>query len=137
MRTLAKKVNVKGELSATLLNSETQLRSKRELIERFIQDHMSDTVNRGGAVEEGFCNYWEEERNRAINTMQSDLGISTDNLIQMVEEFHFSGREPRHEDIVASLNQQPKILERRSIIQRVIDSIRNFVQTFDEDIGDI
>ncbi len=138
---LDEKSQVKGrkkrEMVNDLLKSETQLRSKRELIERFIQDHMYPSVNRGESVEMGFTNFWENERKKAINSMQSDLGIDSDNLIQMIEEYHFSGREPLHDDIVYHLRQKPTILQRKTMIQRVIDGIQEFVRTFDEYIGDI
>ena len=49
------------------LESETQLRSKKELIQRFIARHFSEIPNEEG-VGYAFNNYWNMEKEKAIRT---------------------------------------------------------------------
>ena len=39
------------------------------------------------------------------------------------------------ESIVGTLKQKPKLLERKTVIERVTDKILKFVKTFEDDIG--
>ena len=64
-------------------------------------------------------------------------GLALERLQQIINDVHFTGREPLSKAIVESLNEKPKILERKGIVQRVADKIIALVRTFDDDTGDI
>jgi type I restriction enzyme R subunit len=42
---------------------------------------------------------------------------------------------PRDQEIVDALDFKPKILERKSILERVADKIQEFINTFVEGMG--
>jgi len=48
-----------------LLGSEQHLRSKRDLIEKFIERHMPNTQE-GQTIEEAFTGFWAQEKSNSI-----------------------------------------------------------------------
>ena len=52
------------------LDGETQLRSKKELIERFISDYFRHTCQRRYCLK--FHNYWEVEKQKALIQMAEE-----------------------------------------------------------------
>jgi type I restriction enzyme, R subunit len=118
-----------------MLGSETQLRSKRELIERFINEQMPHIAT-AAAVESAFGEFWQAERQRAFDTLCTDEGLDQSSTKELIEEYHFTGRTPLRERIVAALSVKPKILQRKTIIERVTDKLMALVRTFDDNIGE-
>lgn len=119
-----------------MLGSETQLRSKRELIERFINEQMP-TIPTSADVESAFVGYWQAERQKQFNAICAGEGLDPANTSELIDEYHFTGRTPLRERIVAALIVKPKILERKAVIERVTRRLLELIQTFDDDIGDI
>ena len=56
-------------------------------------------------------------------------------LRELLELYLFEQRLPREQEIVEALTFQPKILERQSIIKRVSDKVKAFIDTFYEGMG--
>ncbi len=117
-----------------MLGSETQLRSKRELIERFIDEQMPHITSSIG-VENAFSEFWEAERQKAFYALCTDEGLDETSAKELIDEYHFTGRTPLRERIVAALLVKPKILQRKAIIERITDKLMALIQTFDDDIG--
>jgi type I restriction enzyme R subunit len=117
-----------------MLGSETQLRSKRELIERFINEQMPHIATSAG-VENAFGAFWQAERQKAFDAICVDEGLDLDSTTELIEEYHFTGRTPLRERIVAALLVKPKILQRKVIVDRVTDRLMALVRTFDDNIG--
>ncbi len=46
----------------------------------------------------------------------------------MVSEYIYSGKEPLRETVVNGLKQKPKILERKSIVDRIIKKLLEFIE---------
>lgn len=119
-----------------MLGSETQLRSKRELIERFINEQMPHIATAAG-VESAFAEYWQAERQKEFDTICAEEGLDLGSTREIIEEYHFTGRIPLRERIVAALVVKPKILERKVVIERVTKRLLDLIETFDDDIGDM
>lgn len=119
-----------------MLGSETQLRSKRELIERFINEQMPHVTTSEG-MEGAFADFWKEERQKAFEAICTEEGLDEASTKELIDEYHFTGRTPLRERIVGALLVKPKILQRKAIIERVTDRLMALVRTFDDDIGEI
>lgn len=119
---------------AELLSGEAKLRSKRELILKFIEEnlpHISDTDD----ISENFEKYWNEEQLKAFNKICNDEKLSPEKLSDLIGEYLFTERKPLRDDIVNILKIKPKILERKKITERIIDKIVAFVDTFINGMG--
>jgi type I restriction enzyme R subunit len=119
-----------------MVASHTQLRSKRELIEKFIEQNMP-LVRPDEDVGEAFNAYWEQEKEAALVAICTEEGLDRAKFDQLVDHFNFSSQSPLRDDVVAALNKQPRILERRKIVNRILDRLTSFVRTFEDDFGDV
>lgn len=114
-----------------LLGSEVQLRSKRELIERFIADYLPN-IGSSDQVEAGFSDFWTEEREKSVAQFCADEGLKRENVDAMIAAYHFTQKGPLREAIVSALEVKPKILERKTLVQRISDRMMELIATFDD-----
>lgn len=114
-----------------LLGSEAQLRSKRELIEKFISDYLP-AIATADAVETGFDDFWNEQREKQVDEFCEREALNREAVEEMIRQYHFTHRPPLREKIVAALETKPKILERKSIIERVSKRLMELITTFDD-----
>lgn len=114
-----------------MLGSEPQLRSKRELIEKFIDSYLP-ALKSPQDVEPAFDEFWAKERERSIQAVCDEEGLMPDAIAEILSEYHFTQREPLRNTIVAALKEKPKILQRKAIIERVKQRLLDIVDTFDD-----
>lgn len=76
-----------------LLGSDVKLRSKRELIEKFINEQMG-ALKTGDDVKAAFADFWNEEKEKSIREICESKEIKFEAVRSMIVEFHFTGKEP-------------------------------------------
>lgn len=116
-----------------MVSADTALRSKRDLIQKFIDNSMPQ-VGHGDEVAPAFERFWTTERAAAVEDMCSQEGLDPQKFEQVMRHYVFSQSIMR-DDVVKALQNQPKILERRRVVDRVIERMTSLVRTFDEDVG--
>jgi len=119
-----------------LMGKETQLRSKRELIEKFINEYMPNLAV-ASEIEEKFADFWTEQKQAAISKLCQDENMDDKAVIAIIDEYLFSGKQPLRETVFSALKTKPKLLERKAIFERFISKLRELISTFDEDIGNL
>jgi hypothetical protein len=119
-----------------MVSSDAQLRSKRDLIEKFIQQNMP-LIKPDEYFGEAFKAYWDEEKEATLSAICVEEGLDRSRFDKLVDHFNFSGQNPLRDDIVAALNVQPKILERRKIVNRILERLIGFIRTFEDDFGEL
>ena len=119
-----------------LLSTESQLRSKRKLIEQFINENMPSMPASADLVSE-FRLFWDASRTAAFKTMCEEEGLKEEGVLEVVDQYHFNGHRPSTDQIVACLTAKPRILERQKIVNDVIEKILGFVETFEDDLGEV
>ncbi len=112
-----------------LLSGETDLRSKRELIERFIEKHLPQ-IDDPADIPEEFESYWKEEQIMAFATLAEEEGLDGDKLEKLVENVLYTSRSPLRNDVVEAMDKKPGLKERASTAERIIDRIYTFIDTF-------
>ncbi|CAN5201934.1 type I restriction endonuclease subunit R [soil metagenome] len=112
-----------------LLAGETQLRSKKELIEKFIKENLP-LIEDSDDIPDAFDKFWQVERNFAFNELCQDEKIIPAKLENVIGNYLFTERKPLRDDIVATLETKPKILERKTVVERVSSKFYQFVDTF-------
>jgi type I restriction enzyme R subunit len=118
-----------------LIASDVQLRSKRALIEKFIERSMSK-IAPGEDVAVEFRTFWEGEKEAALAAICEEEGLDRKKFDRLIDHFNFSGQSPLRDEIVSSLKVPPKILERRRVVNRILERLIGFVRTFDDDLGE-
>jgi len=113
-----------------LLNTESTLRSKRELIEKFIKENLpviEDTEN----VPQEFEKFWDIEQQNAFNKIVTDENLTSDKTEKLIESYLFAEREPLRDEVLELINgEQPTVLERKRLGDRILKKIVDFVETF-------
>lgn len=117
----------------SMIGSEVTLVSKRNLIEKFINSHLPE-INDADEVEGKFEEFWSDEKAAAFEKMCQDEGIMTEKLQALIDDYLYTGTKPRGDDIVRTLEEQPSVLKRKTIIERVNAKLTKFIDTFIEGV---
>ena len=112
-----------------VLDGEAQLRSKKELIERFISDHFPD-MPASADVGTEFHDYWEAEKQKALAKLAEEENLKSEGLSKVIGDYLFTERTPMRDDVIAILNERPSLKQRGTIAERVTAKIKAFVETF-------
>lgn len=112
-----------------ILDTETQLRSKKELIERFIADHFPD-IPKGGDIGEEFETYWSDEKRKAINELSSTEDLDPAGLQKIIDDYLFTDKSPMRDDVIGIMAKRPTLKKRATVSERIISKIKSFVETF-------
>jgi type I restriction enzyme R subunit len=126
------KTNQRENIS-NILSNNPQLRSKKELIEKFINENLY-AINEDD-IEEEFDKFWEEEKDKAYKELCSDENLDCKEVRKVVDKYIYEQRVPLKDEIVKTLKVKPKLLERQKVIPRVLDKIVRFVEKFYDDLG--
>ena len=84
-----------------------------------------------------FSTFWNEEKQKAVDVLCEEEGLISEKLHNVIDDYLFTGRRPLRDNIVEILEVKPKILERKTIVERVTDKILAFIRIYDDDMGDI
>lgn len=113
-----------------LLNTEVSLRSKRELIEKFIQESLPN-IEDTDTIPEEFEKFWNEEQEKALKILIEDENLSEEKTERLIEDYLFAEREPLRNDILDLRKEgRPSVLKSKEIGDRILNKILNFVDTF-------
>ena len=116
------------------LVGETQLRSKRELIEQFINNNLP-LVEDSDAIPEAFEQYWLLEQRKAIDKLVEEENLKFQELERVIGDYIFTEKKPMRDDVIGMLNERPSLKERANTSERIIGKIYDFVETFISGIG--
>ncbi|WP_151901289.1 type I restriction endonuclease subunit R [Sulfurimonas hydrogeniphila] len=119
------------EQISNIMNSNTKLRSKKELIEKFINENLMNIAD-SESIESEFEKFWNEERVKAFDSLCEEENLNKDEVKNVIDTYLYDERKPLNDDIVKTLQVKPKLLERRKIVPRVLDKIISFVEKFYE-----
>ena len=110
--------------------SDVELRSKKDLIEKFIERQLPN-VEDVAQIPETFETYWEQERVEAFNQLVKEEQLDADKLKKVIDRYVYTGQEPlRNPDIANVIVKPMKILERSSTVTRVFERVVDYVATF-------
>ncbi|MDG1730399.1 MAG: type I restriction endonuclease subunit R [Algibacter sp.] len=112
-----------------LLGGDIKLRSKRELIEKFIEEnlpHISD-VNQ---IEEEFEQYWQDQKVLALGKLCEEEHLDKAQFKALIDAYIYSGQEPIRDEVFKCLDNRPSILKAREIGERILNKMKEFVEVF-------
>lgn len=120
---------------ADMLGSELELRSKRELILEFIDQNMPH-ISDSDLIGDEFDEFWTKKQREAFERLCQEEGIKAENLQNIITDYLFTEQKPMPDTIIKMLERKPKVLERRPIIERIMNKILNFVEVFINGVGE-
>lgn len=114
----------------SLLSSEVNLRSKKELIEQFIQENLP-LIEDGDEVTDHFEKFWDEQQRKAFDDLVKTENLSPEKTEGVIEHYLFAEKEPLRDELLGLiLGPKPTLLERKPRSERIMHKIVNYVDTF-------
>ena len=131
LKAQAQKDTTKAEQEIfNLLSTETTLRSKRELIEKFIKENLPVIVDTDEVAPE-FDKFWNAEQQKAFNKLVEEEKLSADRTEKLIEDYLFAERPPLRDEVLELIDgTKPSLLERKKLGDRILKRIMDFVETF-------
>jgi type I restriction enzyme R subunit len=111
------------------IGGDPTLRSKQELIDKFIKENLP-VVKNAEDVGEAFGAYWEVQKVQAIKQLASEEDLDEQAVLNVIERIEYTNQEPLREDVVRTMRKPPSVLQRRTVIPRIADKLKQFVNTF-------
>jgi type I restriction enzyme R subunit len=117
-----------------IMLGETQLRSKRELIEKFINEHLP-YIDDPDNIPQEFESFWTEERKNTLEKISREEGLDQEKLEKVIGDYLFTEKEPLRDELISMLNERPALKDRSSKAERLTTMIKDFVDTFISGLG--
>ncbi|MFN3996953.1 type I restriction endonuclease subunit R [Algoriphagus sp.] len=112
-----------------LMVGESQLRSKRELVEKFIRENLPN-IEDSEQIQDEFAEFWTKERIDAIRKLSEEEGLESERLEDVISQYIYTEKEPLRDEVVSIMKNKPGLSKRRTTAERVIGKIIDFVDTF-------
>ncbi len=115
---------------SNLLNTEVNLRSKRELIQQFIEENLP-TIEDTDNIPEAFEVFWNEEQQKAFKKLTTDENLSEEKTQKLIENYLYAEREPLRDEVLDLIEgEKPSVLKRKKLGDKILKQIVEFVETF-------
>jgi type I restriction enzyme R subunit len=112
-----------------LLGGDIKLRSKRELIEKFIEENLPHILDED-SIEEEFEQYWQDQKVLALGKLCEEEHLDKAQFKALIDAYIYSGQEPIRDEVFKCLDNRPSILKARTIGERILDKMKEFVEVF-------
>jgi len=136
LKLLAKLHNSLGDEAAlakkaimNALVSEVELRSKQDLIEKFINENLPYIEN-VDLIPEEFDKYWNEQRILALNQLCHEEHLDMNQFQNLIDDFIYSEQLPIRDEVFKCLETRPSVLKAKEIGEHIIDRMMAFVEVF-------
>ena len=117
-----------------IIAGDTSLRSKKELIEKFIQENLA-IIEDSEDIPDEFLSFWDKEKQLAFEQLGKEENLDMSKLEKVIGDYIFTEKVPLRDDVVAMINEKPALKDRRSTAERITDKIVSFIETFISGIG--
>ncbi|SNR50924.1 type I restriction enzyme, R subunit [Lutibacter agarilyticus] len=113
-----------------LLGGEVELRSKRELIEQFIEENLPH-IEDVDLIQDEFEKFWREQKVLALHKLCEEEHLDEVQFKNLIDAYLYSGQEPIRNEVFNCLESRPSVLKARTIGERIISKMKEFVETFE------
>ncbi|MBT6819134.1 MAG: type I restriction endonuclease subunit R [Candidatus Magasanikbacteria bacterium] len=113
-----------------IFDRDVKLRKKKDLIRKFIEENLPK-IEKADDVEEVFKKFWDSERSENLKSIAEEENIEIEKMESLIGGYLYTQRLPHGQDIVELLPEQPRIMERQGIIDRIKNAIENIVDIFE------
>ncbi len=113
-----------------LFDRDVQLRKKKDLIKKFIEENLPK-IDKADNVEKAFSEFWSSERANVVRELAQKENIPIEKIENLVGEYLYTQKMPEEQEIADLLPAPPRILERKSVIGRIKSVIEKIVDVFE------
>lgn len=112
-----------------LISGDVNLRSKRELILKFINENYPQIKDKE-MIQDEFDTYLETERIKSFDNLSKEESIDPEKLKQLLENFLYSPISLDRDTVLKYRNNSVSITQHKIVGERIINKIKTFVETF-------
>ncbi|TSC93933.1 MAG: type I restriction enzyme, R subunit, partial [Candidatus Berkelbacteria bacterium Licking1014_85] len=120
----------KTEEILRLFDRDVQLRKKKDLIKKFIEENLPK-ISKSDDVEKAFSEFWASERSESLKSIAKNENIPVEKFEHLIGEYLYSQKLPNPQEIVDSLSEPPNFRKRQGIIERIKNAIQSIVDIFE------
>ena len=117
-----------------IISGQSDLRSKRELIERFINENLPE-LDDSDSIPDEFEKFWNKERVEYLDQIVKEENLDKDKLEKVIGDYLFTEKEPLRDDLIDMLQERPSLKERSPKSERLKTIIIDFVETYITGVG--
>jgi type I restriction enzyme, R subunit len=146
MRLLGQILNVTGaerdekiDNFINMIHNNPKLRNKQDLIQEFINKHLlqiDPNLEENQPIEDKimalFDAFIATKRKIAFNEICEQEKLIPEKVKTLISDMAYTQKSPLREQVIDLLEQKPSIKERKTIIERLMQKIKDFIQIFDE-----
>lgn len=112
-----------------LIGSAISLHDKQDLIQKFIEENMPKMIN-GQSVQVAFAQFWDAEKEQAYQHFCEQENLKPEAMKQVLDNYEFSKRLPRKEEMKELPNYKVKLFERDSVLSNLLVKTRQLIEKF-------
>jgi len=113
-----------------VFDRDVTLRKKKEFVRKFIEENLPQ-VSRSEDVEAAFAKFWDSERSATLKQLSESEHITPEHIEALIGEYLYTDRLPTGEDIVERLPERPRLMEHKSVVNRIREAIKDIVDIFE------
>ena len=117
-----------------MLAGDVELRSKRELIEKFIEENLPK-IKEIDSIPDEFDQYWSDQRVLALGNLCEEENLDKTQFKSLIDAYIYNEHEPLRDDVFQCLDNRPSILRAREIGDRIINKMKEFVEVSVRGVG--
>jgi len=114
-----------------IIESQEQLRSKKELIEAFIDNNLS-RPNESADLEQEFDSFIESEKLEELDRLCNEENLEITKINELIDSFLYDQIKPLNADIDEALKEKHPLLERTKVVSRVMKKVMSHIEKFYE-----
>lgn len=118
---------IKRKEIISLIETDPKLRSKKELIEKFINKELDGLT---GDINAGFRNFVDREAMTARQMIAEEERLDPIKLDNVISNYNYTGLFPKVEDINGLWNFKPLLKERKPLRESITQKIKRYFETF-------
>ena len=115
----------------SIISGQEHLRSKRELIEEFIDKNLMEVADTDD-IDDEFDKFLEEHKTAELKCLCEEENLDKKEVKSVVEAYLYDQRKPLNDDIYKTLTNNYPFLERRKVVARVLERVMVHIEKFYE-----
>ena len=123
--------NKKKKAILDMVSWEVKLRSKKELIEKFIEENLVNIKNEEDVTSE-FEKYILSEKYKEFEKICKEEWLLKEKFEKIIKSYVYTEKLPLREDLLWALEKSPALLQRNSIFENLKQKLIDFVEKFGE-----
>ena len=82
-------------------------------------------------IPQEFERFWSKEQQKAFEVFVKEENLSSEKTQKLIEDYLYAEREPLRDELLDLIEgTKPNVLKRKSIGDRILKKVVNFVETF-------